>query len=656
MTKRLIEEGGKAIYLTPLKALASEKYNDFKKYNEIGLKIAISTGDYDNPEPQLKNYDIIVMTNEKADSVLRSNPPWINEVKIVVADEIHLLNDRDRGPTLEVVLAKMQLIKKDVQIIGLSATIMNAEKIAEWLNAKLIKSDWRPVPLRKGVYINGDIIYEDGSILEVTKEKMEPYIALTKQVLEGEGQVLVFTNTRSNSKEVAFKLIPLVSRYIKTNDKKVLMEIANEVLTSEETTRLSEELATCLRSGVAFHHAGLSVFQREIVEKAFREFKLKVICSTPTLAAGVNLPARRVIIKNYYRYDPEIGYQVIPVLEYHQMAGRAGRPKYDESGDAILIAKKLDEGDFLMENYVKAPPERIWSKLASESALRSHVLAIIATNFAKTEEEIMNFIRKTFYYNQYGEEREIGRIVSRILKFLIEGDMVRTYGENLIVTKLGVRVSQLYIDPLSAVRIIVNLNNVKKADEIVYLHIISMTPDMPKLYVTKKEEKGLMVTLKELEDKLPLNLNEIIIDYDKREILKSLKTAIMLNNWINEEKEDEIIGKYDIGSGDIYSLAMTAQWLAYSAAEICKLLGLTSHISKFEELTKRLEYGCRSELLELIQLEGIGRVRARLLYRAGYKSIEDLRKARVEDLKKIPLIGNGIIRKIKEQIEEMYKS
>ncbi|MEM0211792.1 MAG: DEAD/DEAH box helicase, partial [Candidatus Methanomethylicia archaeon] len=99
ITKRLIENGGKALYLTPLKALASEKYEEFKKYEEAGLKVAISTGDYDNPEPWLKQYDIIVMTNEKADSILRNKPSWINDINIVVADEIHLINDQERGPT-----------------------------------------------------------------------------------------------------------------------------------------------------------------------------------------------------------------------------------------------------------------------------------------------------------------------------------------------------------------------------------------------------------------------------------------------------------------------------------------------------------------------------------------------------------------------------
>ena len=97
-----------------------------------------------------------------------------------------------------------------------------------------------------------------------------------------------------------------------------------------------------------------------MIENAFREGKIKVLTATPTLAFGVNLPARVVVIHDYRRYEPGYGYYPISVLEYKQMAGRAGRPRYDKTGEAVLIAKTEDERDYLMENYVLAQPERIW--------------------------------------------------------------------------------------------------------------------------------------------------------------------------------------------------------------------------------------------------------------------------------------------------------
>ncbi|RLE49522.1 MAG: extensin, partial [Candidatus Methanomethylicota archaeon] len=389
MTKNVLEKSGKALYLVPLRALASEKYEEFKKYEIAGIKVAISTGDYDSSDPWLANYDIIVVTNEKADSLLRHRASWIEDISIIVADEIHLINDPSRGPTLEVVLARLKQINPEAQIIALSATIRNAEEIAEWLQAKLIKSDWRPVPLRKGVYFKGAIFFDDDTIIKLKKITREPCEAITIDTLKNGGQILIFTNTRQNAVKMALKLAPIVSKYLEKEEKNELRKLARLILERGEVTRISEQLASCISCGTAFHHAGLIHEHRKIIEDAFRNFKIKAICATPTLAAGVNLPARRVVIRHYHRYDYNFGYQNIPVLEFHQMAGRAGRPKYDKYGEAILIAKTIDEKEFLMENYIKAPPERIWSKLATEPALRSHILAIIATEYAKTIEGLM---------------------------------------------------------------------------------------------------------------------------------------------------------------------------------------------------------------------------------------------------------------------------
>ncbi|MBS3114828.1 DEAD/DEAH box helicase [Candidatus Woesearchaeota archaeon] len=155
--KSIIEGKGKAVYIVPLKALASEKYKDFKRrYGKIA-KIALSIGDIDNSDPYLAEYDLIIVTAEKMDSLLRHHAPWVSSIKTVIADEIHLLNDPERGPTLEILITILKQLLKDVQIIGLSATIGNAEELAEWLDADLIVDEWRPVKLHKGIYYDGKI-------------------------------------------------------------------------------------------------------------------------------------------------------------------------------------------------------------------------------------------------------------------------------------------------------------------------------------------------------------------------------------------------------------------------------------------------------------------------------------------------------------------
>lgn len=155
--KSVIEGRGKAIYIVPLKALASEKYKDFKrKYGEI-VKIALSMGDIDSADPYLADYDLIFATSEKFDSLIRHHSPWLTSISTVIVDEIHLLNDTERGPTLEILLTILKQLLKNTQIIGLSATIGNAEELAEWLNAELVVDEWRPVKLHKGIYLNGKI-------------------------------------------------------------------------------------------------------------------------------------------------------------------------------------------------------------------------------------------------------------------------------------------------------------------------------------------------------------------------------------------------------------------------------------------------------------------------------------------------------------------
>ncbi|MEE9525540.1 MAG: DEAD/DEAH box helicase [Candidatus Woesearchaeota archaeon] len=151
MVKSILEERGKAIYIVPLKALANEKFKDFKKRYHY-LNIALSIGDLDGADRYLESYDLIVCTAEKLDSLIRHHAPWLGKVATVIVDEVHLMNDPGRGPTLEILLTILRELLKEVQIIALSATIGNPEELSEWLDANLIIDNWRPVKLHKGIY------------------------------------------------------------------------------------------------------------------------------------------------------------------------------------------------------------------------------------------------------------------------------------------------------------------------------------------------------------------------------------------------------------------------------------------------------------------------------------------------------------------------
>ena len=207
-------ENKKSLYIVPLRALATEKYEDLLPFQEIGIKVGISTGDLTEKGEYLGKYDIVVCTNEKADSLLRHKASWLGDIKIVVADEIHLINDFSRGPALEVNLAKFMLMQP-VQIIALSATIKNAHEIAEWLNATLIESNWRPVPLKEGVLFGKKIYFVDGSTAEIKISRLE---GLLEDVLSQNGQALIFVNTRRSAQSTAEKLKEITQKYIEREE------------------------------------------------------------------------------------------------------------------------------------------------------------------------------------------------------------------------------------------------------------------------------------------------------------------------------------------------------------------------------------------------------------------------------------------------------
>jgi len=661
--KHILEKKGKAIYLTPLRALASEKFEEFKKYSAIRkpddgrVRVGISTGDYDSSDPWLEKYDIIVTTNEKADSLLRHRARWMDEISLVIADEVHLLNEAERGPTLEVVLARLMQINPEIQLLALSATIHNVEEIAEWLKAGYVTTEWRPILLKEGVLLHDEIQFKDGSARKIERKSRNQAINLALNTVKSGGQALIFAPTRRNAVSLAKKAASEVEQLLSKPIKRSLEHDAEKILATGERTRISELLAELVKHGSAFHHAGLGGGHRRIIEDSFRQGKIKILVATPTLAFGVNLPARTVIIQDYRRYEPGYGYYPISVLEYKQMAGRAGRPKYDKVGEAVLIAKTSDEADYLMESYILARPERIWSKLAVEKNLRSHVLATVAADYARTKRGIYDFFGKTFYACQY-ELRAIKKLIANILKYLYDEEMVDVSGENIFATKFGKRVSELYLDPVSGVIIRDALRwKPEHLTDISLLHMIAHTPDMtPKLRPYTRELDEIEFFMEEHKDEF---LVEIPDEWSDRltyeEFLGEVKTAMVLKAWIEETSEDEIIGKFRVQPGDLYRTIENAKWLLYATHELALLFKNKEVLPLTLELTERISKGVKKELLPIVKLEGIGRIRGRILYNAGFKTIEDIKHASIEDLMNLPLIGPRLAKKIKEQVGGLVK-
>lgn len=631
-----IATGGKCLYIVPLRALASEKYDEFSKKGVI--KVGIASGDLDRTDNFLGNNDIIVATSEKTDSLLRNRATWVSKITCVVLDEVHLIGSENRGATLEMVIAKLRYANPDMQIIALSATIGNPKQLAEWLDATLITSTWRPVDLRQGVYYQGKVRFSDSErvIRPVTRHDD---LNLCLDTIEEGGQCLVFVSSRRNAEAFAKRAASAVKAG--TPDTRNLAEQIRGCRDRDSPNVLAE----CIERGVAFHHAGLLRGERAIIEEGFRNGFIEIISATPTLAAGLNLPARRVIIRDYMRFTAGFGMSPIPVMEYHQMAGRAGRPHLDPYGESVLIAKDEATIERLFETFIEAEAERIESQCTEDSSLCAHILSLIATGFATSQEDLTVFMERTFYSFQHPSSRSLSRLVSEAIRFLIQAEMIREDSNRFYASQIGSLVSHLYLNPCSAHLILHTLKDCHAPTLIGLLHLICVCPDMQRLYLRASDTQLLRTFLFKNTDSLILPLP--FEQEEEENWLSGLKTALVLSDWADEISERDIEERYGIGAGDLYNIIDSGKWLLHATERL-----VSSEIPELKEeiqnLSRRVQHGIRAELIPLISLRNIGRVRARKLYNAGYTDTKAIVNAGLPAISRI--IGQVYARQVIDEI------
>ena len=656
---KALEKGGKAVYIVPLRALAYEKYLSFKKYEFLGYRVKLEMGDLDSSKFYRADYDILVATAEKCDSILRARTDFFQGTKILVMDEIHLIAT-DRGPVYEILITKFKKLFPGIQVLALSATIGNAEELSDWLCADLVSSGWRPVKLTE------EVIFGEDKFMEIQK-------TARKSILGG-GQVLIFVNSRRSTESVAEKLgSNLKMQNYGSMELNNLNDISKKILKAlSSPTKQCRRLGKCVKLRTAFHHAGLVNKQRILVEDAFKGGLIKVIVATPTLAAGINLPSRTVIIRDLLRYSKR-GMDYIPVLEYKQQIGRAGRPKYDKFGEAITIAKSNKEKEFIIKNYVNGTPEPIYSNLGVEPVLRFHILAAVASDFARTDKAIFEFFRGTFFGYQQNPGKNFTEIqdnydlndydfrpaseykknnfeikINKIIEELKEWKFIREIKNFLLPTNLGRRISELYIDPKTAYNYIKIMELAEEHDHFPELGLLEMLCDsveLPRLYINRKEEKELWTQVAGSEHELLRRLDAFTLDAT---FLERFKTATVFKKWINEYSENAIMNDYNVAPGLLNQKLQIAEWLCYSAGELSDILSLRNTKREMNKLEIRLKHGIKEELISLVKIKGIGRVRARKLFNAGVETVKDLRDADVKILEK--LIGKKVAENLKKEL------
>ncbi len=476
----------------------------------------------------------------------------------------------------------------------------------------------------------------------------DPVINLALDTLAKKKQALVFVNAKKSAEKNAEE----ISKNIKdtNNNLKELSEKIKNVL--GKPTQQCERLARCVLKGIAFHHAGLHSKQKEIVEENFRNGSIAIICCTPTLAAGLDLPAFRAIIRDVKRYAGRFGMDYIPVLEFHQMAGRAGRPKFDSYGEAIAVANTKSEKNNIYTKYVLGTPEEIYSKLAVEPVLRTYLLSLIASKLVQTKDEIDVFFRKTFWAYQFREMPELGRKLQKMLGLLAEWGFIHFADEKYRATILGKRVAELYLDPLTAHELIKGLEAAAEVRIKPYslLQLVCNTLEMMPLLKVKAREIDLLQEEIAKYHIYMLDREPSMFEPEFEDYLNSCKTALMLHDWIEEKDEEHILEHYDCRPGETRAKLEKAEWLLYGLSELARIMQKQELIKEIAKLRFRLRYGVKEELLALLRLKGIGRVRARLLYRNGIKDLGDARKADVETL--IRILGKQIALDVKKQLGE----
>ncbi len=329
-----VTSGKKGLYLVPLRALASQVSQILKqRYESRNIRIGISTGDFQSDGSILGDYDIIVTTYERTDSLLRHKTEWLNEIGTVVIDEIQNLSDERRGARLESVIIRLRHLIEGLQIVALSATIGAPDVLAEWLGCELVHWTDRPVPLR--------------NIIVTTKnrdESIEKYVMATVQ---RNGQAIVFHRTRKESEASAKRLAKNVCKQLTTEEQqKVDLELKS---IEHYHVSMPSNLRSLLHEGIAFHHAGLTYSARNLVESLFRRGLVRTVCATTTLASGMDLPTRTVILAN--SRSPSDYTQLLAANRVHQMLGRAGRPGKDKKGFGVILADSRGQADEIEKKY-----------------------------------------------------------------------------------------------------------------------------------------------------------------------------------------------------------------------------------------------------------------------------------------------------------------
>ncbi len=459
---KTLAEGGTALFIAPMRALTNEKEDEWERFEDMGYSVYVVTGERDLNPRRARRADILVMTPEKADSATRKHDTprysFIADVDCCVIDEVHLLDSDRRGSVLEVTVSRLRRLC-DPRTVALSATMPNVEDVAAWLDAPpettfQFGDEYRPVDLNAGVktYTHGDNAFADKyRRLYRSLDLVEPHIR------DG-GQALVFVSSRQDTVQAAKKARDEIG------ERDIPVGARGDYDFHTETKQLENDtLRKSVLDGVAFHHAGLSKNDKDLIEEWFRQDRIKILFSTSTLAWGVNLPARCVVIRDTKLHDPLEGEVDMSPLDVLQMLGRAGRPGYDDVGYGWVVCDRSDADKYRrllregkeIESRLAGVPDSSDSgarQRNSDGDLDAHLNAEIAMGTIQDLDDVMEWLETTFYYvraqskpAEYDFENLRDRVRTELERLVDRGFVETDANLGVEATGLGLLASKFYL-------------------------------------------------------------------------------------------------------------------------------------------------------------------------------------------------------------------
>lgn len=673
--KTVIERKKKVLFILPFVSVVREKMFYFQDIlGASGIRVEGFMGSY-HPPGGFETVQVAICTIEKANNLVNRmlEENNLSDIGAIVIDEMHLLGDAHRGYLLELLLTKIKYMCKrnaeiNIQIIGMSATLPNLNTLADWLDAELYTTDFRPVPLYEQIYADY-LIYDNQLTLVRRLEPMPDLGTDTDNILQlcleticKSCSVIIFCPTKNWCENLAQQI---AAAFLKLGtSKSALGESLRLQLNRHAIIELIEQLKRCpvgldtilqktVSYGVAFHHAGLTMDERDILEGAFRTGALRVLVATSTLSSGVNLPAQRVIIRTLMFYG-----KPIDALTYRQMIGRAGRMGKDESGESILICQKNEYNS--AKKLMSVQLEPIQSCLESSGRLKRAILEVIASEVVCTPDDVELFTSCTLLAASNKNKELLSNPVTEAVNFLQNNEFIRLQSTDsntvkYVATSLGKACLSSSLPPEEGLCLFSELEKARQCFVLENeLHIIYLiTP-----YSASNQWGNLdWMNYLDIWEKLPASMKRVgelvgvresyivkasraRLQTDSRShqmllIHKRFYTALALQDLVNEVPLNDVATKFICSRGMMQSLQQSASTFAGMVTAFSRQLGWSSVEILVAQFQDRLQFGVNRELLDLMKLPILTGHRARALYNAGIETLVELASSDVCTLENI---------------------